>query len=156
MDEASDISDIASDISAFDLLDSPQSTAHTAIDTGARDVECDSTAEHVPHEEPLREVIYAPFGAARTWVSFCRRSLHSILSFNADLDSYRWRALVLYLYDGHISFSPLQTSAKRSKGRDDFSCSPKSMYYLAKKVRIMYFSYTADISRNPHYCSTLA
>ncbi|KAI0766536.1 hypothetical protein BC629DRAFT_892297 [Irpex lacteus] len=75
----------------------------------ARDVGSGSTR----HKDTHQEVIYAPFGAARTW-----------------------RALVLYLYDGNISFSPLQTSPTRSKCQGDTSCSPKSMYHLAKKLEL--------------------
>lgn len=67
--KASDISDIASNVSMSDLLDSPRSTVHTVIDMEGRDARSPSTTENVSGEGARDEVIYAHFGAARTWVS---------------------------------------------------------------------------------------
>ncbi|KAI0085157.1 hypothetical protein BDY19DRAFT_997043 [Irpex rosettiformis] len=94
-DQASEISDIASNVSAFDLLDSPSLAGrkrHSEI--------------HDPQSDSNHEVIYAPFGAAKTW-----------------------RVLMAYLYDGSVSFSSLRMSSSSLKS--DTSCSPKSMYRLA-------------------------
>ncbi|KAI0085160.1 hypothetical protein BDY19DRAFT_997046 [Irpex rosettiformis] len=114
LDEIDDISDVMSVPSVFDVVDSPQHTIGT-VD------EPQPPTPNVTHEastatdlvEPLaREVVYVPFGATRTW-----------------------QALMIYLYYGNISFCPLESQCS-VKNQDDVSCSPKSMYFLAKKLEL--------------------
>ncbi|KAI0085159.1 hypothetical protein BDY19DRAFT_458721 [Irpex rosettiformis] len=117
-----EISDIASNASTFDLLDSPQPSPRiVAIDEHGEEppkppvVESNaSTVTKVEPPEPLsREVVYTPFGTTRTW-----------------------QALMAYLYDGTISFCSLRSSSAQPKMKDGVSCSPKSMYSLAKKLEL--------------------
>ena len=94
-----------------------------------------------------REVVFAPYGAART--SVVRILATGILM---SLTKYiSWKALVSYLSSGTISFRPIRSLSDNDyykllrearndppsveQDNSDVSCSPKSMYALATKVR---------------------
>ncbi|KAI0085158.1 hypothetical protein BDY19DRAFT_997044 [Irpex rosettiformis] len=111
--QASDFSEVASDISAFDSLPTPRSVGRCADDLESHPTQTTST---VTPESPPHEVVYVPFGAAKTW-----------------------QALIAYLYDGVITFTPLRKGLANHgvpKSTNGLSCCPKSMYRLARKLEL--------------------
>lgn len=94
-------------------------------ETGGKVVEATFESNSVTRQR----VLVAPYGAYRTCVCSmsCGARANSLLP--------RWHALVLYLYNDHVSFAPIQSQTQSMLTVPEGpTCSPKSMYRLAEKV----------------------
>ncbi|KAI0690116.1 hypothetical protein BC835DRAFT_1418030 [Cytidiella melzeri] len=100
------------------------------------DVPCQIEGTFSPFDDfddkPPAEVIYAPYGAAKTW-----------------------QALILYLFDGSVLFRPLKSSPPSCSEpfKDRLSCSPKSMHRLATKLQLTALANLSEDAIIANLCS---
>lgn len=132
---SSEMSELASNVSTFDMLDtSSVNSINIAIPGTDEPRPPNADAKEPERDETLldSEVIFAPYAAAKTSVSFL--AAHSS-DKNTNAKLFRWQALIIYLYNDRVSFASLRSSQKGSStSAKVVTCSPKSMYRLAARV----------------------
>ena len=77
---------------------------------------------------------------------------------SAQRTAYSFKAFLYYTYTGQLHFAPLRSRQHDGDAKQSsLSCSPKSMYRLADKVRVITFWYCErerlSVSHDTHVVS---